>query len=111
MRNGKVRSRGVWKENLFPCATQTVHLLERNFVKLHGIPRVGTHFVGNNKTFNRSDRLQINHAILWNACYYLLQCHLKKAQIAGSVNTAANFLLRLEIKVTEKIRLTIQEDI
>ena len=33
------------------------------------------------------------------------------AHIAGSVNTAADFLSRLELKVTEKIRLKIQEDI
>ena len=33
------------------------------------------------------------------------------AHIAGSVNTAADFLSRLELKVTEKIRLKIREDI
>ena len=40
-------------------------------------------------------------------------CNLtsKKAHIAGSVNTAAEFLSRLELKVTEKIRLKIREDI
>ena len=33
------------------------------------------------------------------------------AHIAGSVNTAADFLSRLELKVTEKIRLKIRDDI
>ena len=33
------------------------------------------------------------------------------APIAGTVNTAADFLSRLELKVTEKIRLKIMEDI
>ena len=33
------------------------------------------------------------------------------AIVAGSVNTAADFLLRLKLKVTEKIRLQIREDI
>ena len=33
------------------------------------------------------------------------------AHIAGSVNTAAEFLSRLELEVTEKIRLKIREDI
>ena len=48
---------------------------------------------------------------LWNACDYVLQFHFKIAHIAGRVNTAADFLCRLELKVTEKIRLKIREDI
>ena len=47
----------------------------------------------------------------WNACGYVLQFNFKIAHIAGSVNTAADFLSRLELKVTEKIRLKISEDI
>ena len=49
--------------------------------------------------------------VLWNACDYVLQFNFKKAHIAGLVNTAADFLSRLELKVTEKIRLKIREDI
>ena len=41
----------------------------------------------------------------------MLQFNFKKAHIAGSVNTAADFLSRLELKLTEKIRLKIREDI
>ena len=41
----------------------------------------------------------------------MLQFNFKLAHIAGSVNTAADFLSRLEHKVTEKIRLKIREDI
>ena len=48
---------------------------------------------------------------LWNACDYVLQFNFKIAHIAGSVNTAADFLSRLELKVTEKIRLKIRKDI
>ena len=40
-----------------------------------------------------------------------MQFNFKIAHIAGSVNTAANFLSRFEPKVTKKIRLEIQEDI
>ena len=47
---------------------------------------------------------------LWNACDYLMQFNLKIAHIGGSVNTAADFLSRLELKVTEKIRLKIREE-
>ena len=48
---------------------------------------------------------------LRNACDYVLQFNFKIAHVAGSVNTAAEFLSRLELKVTEKIRLKIREDI
>ena len=48
---------------------------------------------------------------LWNACDYVLQFNYKIAHIAGSVSIAADFLSRLELKVTEKIHLKIREDI
>ena len=41
----------------------------------------------------------------------MLQINFKLANIAGSVNTAADFLSRLQIKVTEKICLRIREGI
>ena len=41
----------------------------------------------------------------------MLQFNFKIAHIAGSVNTAADFLSRPELKVTEKVRLKIREDI
>ena len=41
----------------------------------------------------------------------MLQFNFKIAHIAGSVNTAADFLSSLELKVTEKIGLKIREDI
>ena len=41
----------------------------------------------------------------------MLRFIFKIAHIAGSVNAAADFLSRLELKVTEKIRLKIREDI
>ena len=46
-----------------------------------------------------------------NACDYVLQFNFKIAHFAGSVNTPADFLSRLELKVTEKIRLKIREDV
>ena len=47
---------------------------------------------------------------LWNACDYVLQFNFKIAHIDVSVNDAANFLSRLELKVTERIRVKIRED-
>ena len=48
---------------------------------------------------------------LWIACDYVLQFNFKIVHIAGSVNTAADFLSRLQLKVTEKIHLKIRKDV
>ena len=76
--------------------------------------------MGSNETNNRPDGQQIvtrffrTKAIppsLSNACDYVLQFNFKIAHIAGWVNTAADFLSWLELKVTERIRLKIREDV
>ena len=41
----------------------------------------------------------------------MLQFNFKIAHTAGSVNTAADFLSRLELKVTKKIHLKFREDV
>ena len=51
---------------LLPRETQDVHRLKRVFGNLHGISWVCTHFVGNNKTNNCSDRQQILHTFFPN---------------------------------------------
>ena len=43
-----------------------------------------------------------------NACDYVLQLNFKTAQIAGSVNAAADFFSRLELKSAEEPRLKIR---
>ena len=64
-----------------------------------------------NKSVTRFFQTKAIPPSLWNACDYVLQFNLKIAHIAGSVNTAADFLSRLELKVTEKIHLKIREDV
>ena len=66
------------------------------------------------QTKNRSHvffRTKASPPALCNACDYVLQFKFKIAHIAGSVNTAADFLSRLELKVIKQIRLKIREDI
>ena len=63
-----------------------------------------------NKSVTRFFQTKTIPPPLWNACDYVLQFKFKIAHIAGSVNTAADFLSRLELKVTEKIHLKIRED-
>ena len=64
-----------------------------------------------NKSVTRFFQTKAIPPALWNACEYVLKFTFKIAHIAVSVNTAAEFLSRLELKVTEKIRLKIREDI
>ena len=64
-----------------------------------------------NKSVTRFFQTKAIPPALWNASDYVLQFNFQLAHIAASVNTAADFLSRLEPKVTEKIRLKIREDI
>ena len=64
-----------------------------------------------NKSVTRFLQTMAIPPALWNACDYVLQFNFKIAHNAGLVNTAADFLSRLELKVTEKIRIKIMEDI
>ena len=70
-----------------------------------------TIFLTDNKSVTRFFQTKAIPPALWNACDYVLQFNFKIAYIAGSVNTAADFLSRLELKVTKKTRLKIREDI
>ena len=75
--------------------------------------------MGSNEANICPDTQQIRHRIFpnkgnsastWTACDYVLHFNFKIAHIAGWVNTAADFLSWLELKVTEKIRLYIREN-
>ena len=64
-----------------------------------------------NKSVTRFFQTKAIPPSLWNACDYVLQFNFEIAHIARSVNTAADFLSRLELKVTERIGLKIREDV
>ena len=64
-----------------------------------------------NKSVTRFFQMKAIPPSLWNACEYVLHFKFKIAHIAGSVNTAAEFFSRLELRVTEKIHLKIREDV
>ena len=64
-----------------------------------------------NKSVTRFFQTKAISPSLRKACDYVLQFNFKIAHIADSVNTAADFLSRLELKVTENIHLKIREDV
>ena len=70
-----------------------------------------TIFLTDNKSVTRFFQTKAVPPSLWNACDYVLHFNFEIAHIAGSVNTAVDFLSRLELKATEKIHLKIREDV
>ena len=70
-----------------------------------------TIFLTDNKSVTRFFQTKAIPPSLWNACDYVMQFNLNIAHIAGSVNTAADLLSRIELKVTERIGLKIREDV
>ena len=48
---------------------------------------------------------------LWNACDYVLQFNFHIMHVAGTQNTAADFLSRIDLNPKEKVELKIRNDI
>ena len=107
--NQKETPRRLWRSSqFFPTITaQYVNQLRRTLGNLHnlrGFCRVCPHFVGSIETDNCLKRQQISHPFVSDRSYSTIF-------VDGSVNTAAVFLSRLELKVTEKIRLKLWENV
>ena len=64
-----------------------------------------------NKSVTRFFQTKMIPPSLWNACDFVLQFHFKIAHVPGRMNTAADFLSRLDISPKEKVLLQIREDI
>ena len=48
---------------------------------------------------------------LWNACDYVLHINFHIMHVAGTQNTAADFLSRIDLNPKERVELKIREDI
>ena len=64
-----------------------------------------------NKSVTRFFQTKMIPSSLWNACDFVLQFHFKIAHVPGRINTAADFLSRLDISPKEKVLLQVREDI
>ena len=65
----------------------------------------------NSKSVTRFFQSEMIPPPLWNACDFVLQFNFTISHIPGKMNTAADFLSRLEMDPNEKIFLKIREDI
>ena len=64
-----------------------------------------------NRSVTRFFQAKMIPPALWNACDYVLQYNFVIAHVAGSMNTAADFLSRTEVDPTGKLEMTIRNDI
>ena len=64
-----------------------------------------------NRSVTRFFQTKMIPPALWNACDYVLQYNFVIAHVAGSMNTAADFLSRTEVIPTGKLEMTIRNDI
>ena len=64
-----------------------------------------------NKSVTRFFQTKMILPSLWNACDFVLQFHFKFAHVPWRMNTAADFLSRLDISPKGKVLLQIREDI
>ena len=64
-----------------------------------------------NKSVTRIFQTKIMPPALWNACDFVLQLNFTIAHVPGRMNTAADFLSRLDLYPKEKVQLLIRDDI
>ena len=107
----KIFSPAQLKMSIYSKELLTIYMAILDFEHILWQATKPTIVLTDNKSVTRFFQTKAIPPALWNACDYVLQFNFRIAHIAGSVNTAADFLSRLELKVTEKIRLKIREDI
>ena len=64
-----------------------------------------------NRSVTQFFQAKIIPPALWNACDYVLLHTFVIAHVAGSMNTAADFVSRTEVDPTEKLEMTIRNAI
>ena len=64
-----------------------------------------------NKSVTKFFQTKMIPPSVWNACDFLLQFHFEIAHVSRKMNTAADFLSRLDINPKDKVLLQIREDI
>ena len=107
----KIFSLAQIKMSIYSKEFLAIYMAFLEFAHILWEARKPTIVLTDNKSVTRFFQKKAIPPALWNACEYVLQFQPKIAHFAGSVNNAADFLSRLDLIVTEKIRLKIKEDI
>ena len=107
----KIFSPAQLKMSIYSKEFSAIYMAFLEFAHILWETKKPTIVLTDNKSVTRLFQTKAIPPSLWNACDYVLQFNFRMAHIAGSVNTAADFFSRLELKVTERIRLKIREDV
>ena len=120
MKAGNVRSVAFGSKTFSPAQLKlsiyskevlAIYMAFLEFVHILWESTKATIVLTDNKLVKRFFQTKVILPELWNACEYVLQFNFKITHLAGSIKIAADFLSRLELKVTTKIRLKIREEI
>ena len=82
-----------------------------NIVTSYGKKTIPTLVLTDNRSVTRFFQTKTTPTALWNACEYVLQFEFRIMHVAGSQNTATDFLSRLELTAKEKVQLKLKDDI
>ena len=107
----KIFSPAQLKLSIYPKEFLAVYMAFREFAHILWETTKPTIVLTDKNSVTRLSQTKAIPPSLWIACDYVPQFNFKKAHIAFSLNTAADFLSGLELKVTENIRLKIREDV
>ena len=70
-----------------------------------------THLMTDNRSVTRFFQTKAISPTLWNPCDYVLQINFQIMNVAGTQNTAADFLSRIDLNPKERVEITIRNDI
>ena len=107
----KIFSPAQLKMSIFSKEFRAIYMAFLDFAHTLWETTKPTMVMTDNKSVTRFFQTNAIPPSLWNACDYVMHSNFKIAHIAGSVNPATDFLCRLELKLTEEIRLKIREDV
>ena len=111
---GERMPRRVWTKSLSPAQLKisiyskdllAIYMAFLEFAQFLWDTSKPTIVLTDNKSITRFFQTKAIPPSLWNACDYVLQFNFKIAHIAGSINRAADFLSRIQLKTTVKIHL------
>ena len=102
----KIFSPAQLKMSFYPKEFLAIYMAFLEFSQILSEASKSTIVLTDKKSVTRFFQTKAIPPSLWNACKYVC---IKIAHIAGSVNTAPDFLSRLELKVTQNIHLKIRE--
>ena len=107
----KTYSPSQTKKSIYAEEFLAIYMAFKEFGHLFWVATKPVIIMTDSKSVTRFFQTKLIPPTLWNACDFVLQFKFTIAHIPGKMNTAADFLSRLEMDPNEKIVFKIREDI